>query len=96
MTSFVLLLFGVWLMHHVGYSYSKLWVTIGLLGRIISFVIGIAFLGPTSKRIAKTIDAEGPDSPAASALIDRVLLVARVDIAILVLVVFDMVLKPGS
>jgi len=95
-TSFILLLLGAWIMHHVGYEWSKLWVTLGLVGWFASFAIGIGFLNPTSKKIARTIEAEGPDSPAASALIDRILLVARVDQVILLLVVFDMVLKPGS
>ena len=95
-TSVVLLLLGALIMHHVGYSYSKLWVILGLVGWFASFAIGIGFLNPTSKKIARTIAAEGPDSPTVSALIDRILLIARVDQAILVLIVFDMVLKPGS
>ena len=36
----------------------------------------------------------GPDSPQAEALIRRVLTVARIDLLILVFVIFDMVLKP--
>jgi uncharacterized membrane protein len=95
-TSLILLLFGIWIVHHVGYSYSKLWLMLGVIGWLASFAIGIGFLGPTAKKIDKTIEAEGPDSAAASALIDRVLMVARIDAVILTLVVFDMVLKPGS
>ena len=62
----------------------------------LSFVTGIAFLGPESKRIAVAIDAHGADSPEAVARIRRILLVSRIELVILVLIVFDTVLKPGT
>jgi uncharacterized membrane protein len=94
--SVLLIIFGAWAVHEGHWKYSTAWVTIGIVGWIVSFLIGIGFLAPQSKKIARAIDAEGPDSKTVSDLITRILLVARVDSAILVLIVADMVLKPGQ
>ena len=40
-------------------------------------------------------DTEGPDAPGAPALIQKLFLVSRIELALLVLIVADMVLKPG-
>jgi hypothetical protein len=40
------------------------------------------------------IETEGAEAPETQAAIQRILLIARVDIAVLLLVVADMVLKP--
>ena len=49
-----------------------------------------------SKRIANAIESQGPESPEVTRRINRVLLVSRTELLILVLLVFDMVLKPGT
>jgi hypothetical protein len=69
---------------------------LALIGFGLSFVTGIAFLGPGSKRIADAIESQGPESPEVARRINRVLLVSRTELLILVLLVFDMVLKPGT
>ena len=73
-----------------------LWVILGLVAYGLSFLTGLLFIGPESGRIGKAIAAEGPDSPAVAARIQRILLVSRVELAILFLIVVDMVLKPGQ
>jgi uncharacterized membrane protein len=95
--SLILLGLGIWLIHqgHGAWKYSTLWVTLGLVGWGLSFVVGVGFLAPQSKRIARAIAEHGPDSPQASQAIDRILLVARADAVLLVLIVLDMALKPG-
>ena len=85
---FVLVEKGEW-----GYH---LWVILGLIAYGLSFLTGLLFIGPESGRIGKAIEAEGPDSPAVAARIDRILLVSRIELTILFLVVVDMVLKPGQ
>jgi hypothetical protein len=59
-------------------------------------VTGMAVLSPLAKKIAASSAAHGPEHPATIALIRRILLVARVDVAVLLLVVADMVSKPFS
>jgi len=91
--SLVLLALGFWMIYDLDWGYP-LWIVFGLVGYGLSFLIGVAFLGPQSAKTAKVIEEFGPDSAEATAQIRRVVAVARVDLLILVLVVFDMVLKP--
>ena len=51
-------------------------------------------LGPQAKRIGRLIETKGPAAAETQAAIRRILLVARVDEGVLLLVVADMVLKP--
>lgn len=78
------------------WSWSCAWVIVGIAGFAISFVVGAAYLGPTSGKIGKLLVERGPEDPEVQRLIARILLVARIDVVILLLVVADMVLKPGT
>ena len=79
---------------HLGFGHF--WIIFGLLGFLATFVVGIAVLGPRAKRLSVTLDEKGPDAPETQAAIGRILLIARADIAMLLLVVVDMVTKPFS
>jgi uncharacterized membrane protein len=94
--SLVLLVFGFWLVHEGNWSLSEGWLTFGLIVIAISIVTGAGFLGPEAGRIARVIDAEGPASPEARRRIDRIFLVSRVELVLLVLVVIAMAAKPGA
>jgi uncharacterized membrane protein len=91
--SFALLALGFWMIYDLDWGYP-LWIVLGLAAFALSFLIGVAFLGPQSAKTARVIEQYGPDSPEATAQIRRVVTVARVDLVILVFAVFDMVLKP--
>ena len=69
---------------HIGFGTT--WVIIGLVGYALTFTTGIAVLS----------DSVGPSAPEPQAVIGRLLLIARVDIAVLLLVVADMLVKPFS
>ncbi len=77
---------------HLGFGTS--WIVIGLIGYAITFLTGLLVLGPLAKRIGQLIETKGPEAPETQATIQRILLLARVDIGVLLLVVADMVLKP--
>jgi uncharacterized membrane protein len=81
---------------NVDYTWSCAWIIIGIVGFAISFVTGAAYLGPSSGKLAKLMEERGPEDPDVQAAIGRILLVARIDVVILLLVVLDMVLKPGT
>ena len=51
-------------------------------------------LGPQAKRVGQLIETEGPDAAETQAAIQRILLLARIDIGVLLVVVADMILKP--
>ena len=78
-------------------DFSDTWVWLGLVGLIAAFGVGGALIGRTSDALSKKIEASGgvlaeDDRP----LAEQLLLYARIELAILVLVVADMVAKPGA
>jgi uncharacterized membrane protein len=79
---------------HIGFGTT--WVDIGLAGFAVSFVTGIAVLAPRAKRIVELCDTVGVAAPETQAAIRQILLISRVDVAVLLLVVADMLMKPFS
>jgi uncharacterized membrane protein len=93
--SLLVVVFGVLLVNNVGFDFGDTWVILGLLGFLFSAGVGSAFLGPESGRISKLAGETSPESPEVQARIRRVLLISRIELLILVLVILDMVVKPG-
>ncbi|HWE81326.1 MAG TPA: DUF2269 family protein [Gaiellaceae bacterium] len=79
---------------HIGYD--QFWIVFGLLGFLASFVIGTAVLSPMSAQVAEIVEKTGVGSPEATAAVSKILLIARADVAMLLLVIVDMVAKPFS
>jgi uncharacterized membrane protein len=90
----VTFLMGIAMMLNTNWGWGKLWVVIGLIGYATTFAVGIGLIAPTVKKLHAMIDANGPTHPDSIALIKRVMLIARVDTALLLVVVLDMVTKP--
>jgi uncharacterized membrane protein len=80
--------------HHIGFGTT--WVDIGLVGYALTFTTGIAVLAPLARRIVTLTDTVGAAAPETQAAIKRILLIARVDVGVLLLVVADMLMKPFS
>lgn len=97
-SSIILLVSGIFTIHESGgaWSYDQTWVQIGLAMILVSIAIGAGFLGPQAGRIARAIEQGGADSPEAQKHIRRIFVVSRFELALLLLVVFDMVVKPGT
>jgi uncharacterized membrane protein len=94
-SSVVLLIFGLLLVHEGSWSLGSDWLVFALIVFAASFLVGIAFLRPESGRIARAIEQHGAASPEARRRIDRIFLISRIELLFLVLVVVDMVTKPG-
>src|SRR5262249_35063233 len=94
--SFVVLGFGIAMTENLSIPYNQFWLIFGLTAWAISAATGILFLGPESKRLNKAAQEYGPKSPQVQARLRRILLVARADVALMFLIVFDMVAKPFS
>jgi len=77
-------------------AWGKFWVIVGLVGYASTFLTGIFVLSPQAKRIAMLSESKGTTAPETIAAIRRILLIARFDIAVLLLVVADMITKPFS
>jgi uncharacterized membrane protein len=94
-TSLVLLVAGILLVNEAGYEFSQAWISIGFLGWIISFLVGIGYYGPQDKKLQALVVAEGPTAPGVVANVRQALMVNSIEILILVLVVIAMTTKPG-
>jgi uncharacterized membrane protein len=92
----LVLLFGIFatLKGHLGFTDT--WILLGLIGIGFTIVTGSTFLGPESKRIGELIDQRGGADPEVKRRLARILAVGRIDLVVLLLVVVDMVLKPGA
>jgi uncharacterized membrane protein len=90
----VTFLMGIAMMLNTSWGWGHFWIVAGLVGYASTFVVGISILSPTAKKIDRSAEENGPTHPETLALIDRIMLVARVDVAVLMLVVLDMVTKP--
>ena len=76
---------------HIGFG--KTWIDIGLAGWLISFITGIAALAPRAKKLVALFDTVGDAAPETQAAIRQILLIARVDVGVLLIVVMDMLMK---
>ena len=94
--SFVVLGFGIAMTANGDIGYNQFWIIFGLIAWASSAATGILFLGPEAKRLNAVAAKHGPSSPEAKARLQRILLVARADVALMFLIVFDMVVKPFS
>jgi uncharacterized membrane protein len=95
--SLVALIFGILLVRQMeSVTVSDFFVQYGLTGIVLTIAIGAGFLGPQSGRLGKLIDEKGFGAPEVQRLLARILLVARIDSAMLFSVVLVMALKPFS
>ena len=87
---------GIGMVSNASLGFDHFWIEFGLLGFLSTFVIGVAVLMPRAKKLVALLDARGPDDPEAQAAVSSILLIARADMAVLLLVIIDMVAKPFS
>ena len=90
----LVLLAGIGMMLNLDLGWSTSWILIGLVGYAITFLTGLLVLGPQAKRITQLIETKGAEAVETQAAIRRILLIARVDEGVLLLIVAAMVLKP--
>lgn len=95
-SSLIVLLLGIGLVVEGFPEFSDLWIILALSGIAISIIVGAGYLGPASGKLAKLLEEKGPEDSAAQETLARILVVSRVDLVILLLIVVDMVVKPGA
>jgi uncharacterized membrane protein len=76
------------------WSFELLWVIIGIAGFIYSLVAGAVFLGPLSGRTGKMIQERGPEDPEVQSNLAKLFNFSRIELVILIIVVFAMTVKP--
>jgi uncharacterized membrane protein len=90
--SLLAFLSGLALVWESAFDFGDDWIVIGLALYAVTFLSGLLFLGPESARIGKLIE-EG--SPQAGSRTLRLIMLARLDLVVLFLLVYDMTVKPS-
>ena len=76
------------------WDFEQLWIIIGIAGFAYSFVNGAFFLGPLSGKTGKLIDERGVEDTQVQANIGRLFFYSRIELVILLVVVWAMTMKP--
>ena len=74
------------------YGFGDDWIVIGLALYATTFLAGLLFLGPESGRVGKLTAEGSPEAGHADRL--RLVFLARLDLVLLFLIVYDMTVKP--
>jgi uncharacterized membrane protein len=83
---------GVWLVVDSDfYGFGDDWIVLGLLLYATTFLAGLLFLGPESKRIGVLAEQGSPEAPPR---ILRLVFLARLDVVLLFLIIYVMTTKP--
>jgi hypothetical protein len=94
--AWVVLILGVSMVaESEAWTIGQLWIILALVGIGISAIVGATFFGPEAGRISRVIEDRGPQDPDARRRLRRILILARLDLVLLLLIVVDMVFKPG-
>ena len=92
--SMTVLIFGVIATINGGIGFEEPWIVGGIAGIVISIVMGAGMIGPTSARLAERMRTSGLDDEIRAGL-NRIRMLSRADLVVLLVVVFLMVTKPG-
>ena len=78
------------------WDFSELWIILAVVGLVVAMGIGGALIGRASTELTRGIEAGGGTMTAElRPVADRLLTASRLEILVLVLVIADMVIKPG-
>jgi uncharacterized membrane protein len=92
--SFVVLAMGIAMTINGDLDWGRFWLVFGLVAWAISTAIGVGFLTPRIKQLNALVAERGERDAAVQAAVQPILLAARLDIALLLLIVIDMTAKP--
>jgi len=91
----ILLAAGIWAVEEGGWDYGDGWILFGLAVWVLSFVVGMGFIGPESGRVKRLVADLGPEAPEVTARVVRIEWIARIELLLLIAVIAVMVAKPG-
>jgi uncharacterized membrane protein len=93
--SFVVLGMGIAMTINGDLDWGQFWLVFGLIAWAISTTVGIGFLTPHIKKLTRLLEDHDARDPEVQAVVAPLLLAARLDIALLLLIVVDMTVKPS-
>jgi uncharacterized membrane protein len=95
-SSIVVLLAGIALVLEGSWGFDQLWILLGLAGIAFSIVTGAAFIGPESGRMKALLESRTFEDPEVQSRLNRIFLISRIELGVLLLIVLDMAIKPGA
>jgi uncharacterized membrane protein len=91
--SVILLIAGI-VMTLDAWTFDTLWIAIGIAGLLYSVVNGAFIVGRLSRRTGTLVDERGPEDREVAANIRRLFVLSRIELVVLVVVVWAMTMKP--
>lgn len=88
------LIFGILLVVVVEWPF-KLWIILGIVGWVVVMLIAGGYLIPQTRKLIALATQQGIEAPDVQAKLKTVLNVTLVATVLLVLIVLDMIAKPG-
>jgi Predicted integral membrane protein (DUF2269) len=76
-------------------GFGPLWIKIGLVGVIVSIVVGLAYFRPYAERLEAAMESGGRDDPEVRSMIRQGQLVSIAELVLFAFVVWAMVVKPA-
>jgi uncharacterized membrane protein len=91
----VVVIAGVAMVIESAWNFSDTWILIGIGLFFVTSLNGMLYLTPQSKKLKVAIADRGLDDEGVMNNIRTLTLASRIDLLVLVLIVADMVIKPG-
>lgn len=90
------LIFGLIMVFDGPWEFSDAWIGLGLVGIVLTAGIGNGILAPNGRKIGPAMMERGPQDPVTQRLVSRQRFFSILNTVLLIAVVYDMVVKPGS
>jgi uncharacterized membrane protein len=93
-TSLAALVLGILLTIEGSWGFDQLWILLGLFGFAAIFALGLGVIEREGKQLDKALDDHGYGHPLVAYHLRRIDAFSKLDLVLLLVVVFDMSLKP--
>ena len=95
-TAITVLVAGIAMVIESGWEFEDPWIAIGLVLFFATVFLGMFVLGPKGEKLAAAIREKGLSDPGVQAQSQQLANLSRIDLMLLVLIIADMVIKPGA
>ena len=92
----VTLVAGLLLVWRGDWGWDQPFVMVGMVGIVITIVLGAAVMPPKDRALVEALDSPDSTDGAVRAAFAQVRTLARIDLALLVVIIFFMTVKPGT
>ena len=95
-TAVTVLVAGIAMVIQSGWEFEDPWIAIGLVLFFATVFLGMFVLGPKGEKLSAAIREKGLADPGVQAQSKQLANLSRIDLVLLVVLIADMVIKPGA